>query len=239
MNKRWNDIKKLNSEILYSKQYSNIDLDIFKNIINKGVKFSSPFDDKNSYLNSYSYSEKSKEQNYCGVQFHYLQECDYENGTPNKSGRIYVKSMMRNNKRQNLMEEYQMLKDNFDKFCIEVNESNFNIVKPEYKEVIDYLESELGKVYRVRLTKLLPGTTIPWHKDETPNEYMRLIIPVITNDECINGFRLDGEYEYEYLPATGGAYWFNGKIDHNVINGSTKPRYAVVLTKPSGTGYFR
>ena len=68
---------------------------------------------------------------------------------------------------------------------------------------------------------------------------MRLIIPVITNDECINGFRLDGEYEYEYLPATGGAYWFNGKIDHNVINGSTKPRYAVVLTKPSGTGYFR
>ena len=73
-------MKKLNGEILYSKQYSNIDLDIFKNIINKGVKFHSPFEDKNSYLNSYSYSEKSKEQNYCGVQFHYLQECDYENG---------------------------------------------------------------------------------------------------------------------------------------------------------------
>ncbi len=59
-------MKKLNGEILYSKQYSNIDLDIFKNIINKGVKFHSPFEDKNSYLNSYSYSEKSKEQNYCG-----------------------------------------------------------------------------------------------------------------------------------------------------------------------------
>ena len=69
--------------------------------------------------------------------------------------------MMRNNKRQNLMDEYQMLKDNYDKFCIELNELNFNIVKPEYQKVIDYLESQLGKVYRVRLTKLLPCTTIP------------------------------------------------------------------------------
>lgn len=232
-------MKELNGEILYSKQYSNIDLDIFKNIINKGVKFHSPFEDKNSYLNSYSYSEKSKEQNYCGVQFHYLQECDYENGKKSRMSEIYIKSMIRNNRRQGLMKEYEMLKDNYDKFCIEVNEMNFNITKPEYKEVIDYLEEQMGKVYRVRLTKLPPGSTIPWHKDETPNEYMRLIIPIITSDECINGFRIDNQYEYEYLPANGGVYWLNGKIDHNVINGSQNPRYVVVLTKPSGTGYFR
>lgn len=229
----------MKNEVLYSNQYAKIDLNIFKDIIDSGVKFESPFDDKNSYLNSYSYSNKSKEQNHCGVQFHYLQECDYKSGTKNRHGEIYIKSMMRNNKRQNLMDEYQMLKDNYDKFCIELNELNFNIVKPEYQKVIDYLESQLGKVYRVRLTKLLPGTTIPWHKDETPNEYMRLIIPIITDDECINGFRKDGEYEYKHFPADGNVWWLNGKIDHNVINGSQNARYAVVLTKPSGTGYFR
>ena len=49
--------------------------------------------------------------------------------------------MIRNNRRQNLMAEYQMLKDNYDKFCIEVNELNFNIVKPGYEETIKYLES--------------------------------------------------------------------------------------------------
>ena len=229
----------MKNEVLYSNQFAKIDLNIFKDIINNGAKFESPFDDKNSYLNSYSYSNKSKEQNHCGVQFHYLQECDYKNGTKNRHGEIYIKSMMRNNKRQNLMDEYQMLKDNYDKFCIELNELNFNIVKPEYQKVIDYLESKLGKVYRVRLTKLLPGTTIPWHKDETPNEYMRLIIPIITDDECVNGFRKDGEYEYKHFPADGNVWWLNGKIDHNVINGSQNARYAVVLTKPSGTGYFR
>ena len=81
-----------------------------------------------------------------------------------------------------------------------VNELNFNIVKSGYEETIKYLESILGNIYRVRLTKLLPGTTIPWHKDETPNEYMRLIIPIITDDECINGFRIGDQYHYEYLP---------------------------------------
>ena len=233
-------MKKINDEIIFTKQYdTKIDVNKFINIINSGIEFFSPFEDKNSYLNSYSYSKKSKEQNHCGVQFHYLQECDYKNGKSNRHGEIYIKSMIRNNRRQNLMAEYQMLKDNYDKFCIEVNELNFNIIKPGYEETIKYLESILGNIYRVRLTKLLPGTTIPWHKDETPNEYMRLIIPIITDDECINGFRIGDQYHYEYLPADGSVYWLNGNIDHNVINVSSKPRYAIVLTKPSGTGYFR
>ena len=41
----------MKNEVLYSNQFAKIDLNIFKDIINSGVKFESPFDDKNSYLN--------------------------------------------------------------------------------------------------------------------------------------------------------------------------------------------
>ena len=98
-------MKKINDEIIFTKQYdTKIDVNKFINIINSGIEFFSPFEDKNSYLNSYSYSKKSKEQNHCGVQFHYLQECDYKNGKSNRHGEIYIKSMIRNNRRQNLEE---------------------------------------------------------------------------------------------------------------------------------------
>ena len=89
---------------------------------------------------------------------------------------------------------------------------------------------QLGKVYRVRITKLLAGTTIPWHKDETPSEYSRLIIPIFTDDECISGFKDNDDLHYTHLPADGSVYWTNGKKDHSVFNVSKNDRYAVVLT---------
>ena len=56
-------MKKINDEIIFTKQYdTKIDVNKFINIINSGIEFFSPFEDKNSYLNSYSYSKKSKEQ---------------------------------------------------------------------------------------------------------------------------------------------------------------------------------
>ena len=214
----------------YKKLDTTVDINIFKDIIVSNVDFKSPFDDKNSVLNSYSYSNKSKEQNHCGVQFHYLQKCDYENGVKDRMSEIYIKSMMRNNRKQNLMDEYKMLEDNYDKFCIELNELNFNIDIDRYDEALSQLRKQLGKVYRVRLTKLLAGTTIPWHKDETPSEYSRLIIPIFTDDECISGFKDNDDLHYTHLPADGSVYWTNGKKDHAVFNVSKNDRYAVVLT---------
>ena len=214
----------------YKKLDTTVDINIFKDIIVSNVDFKSPFDDKNSVLNSYSYSNKSKEQNHCGVQFHYLQKCDYENGVKDRMSEIYIKSMMRNNRKQNLMDEYKMLEDNYDKFCIELNELNFNIDIDRYDEALSHLRKQLGKVYRVRLTKLLAGTTIPWHKDETPSEYSRLIIPIFTDDECISGFKDNDDLHYTHLPADGSVYWTNGNKDHAVFNVSKNARYAVVLT---------
>ena len=138
--------------------------------------------------------------------------------------------MMRNNRKQNLMDEYKMLEDNYDKFCIELNELNFNIDIDRYDEALSHLRKQLGKVYRVRLTKLLAGTTIPWHKDETPSEYSRLIIPIFTDHECISGFKDNDDLHYTHLPADGSVYWTNGKKDHAVFNVSKNDRYAVVLT---------
>ena len=57
------------------------------------------------------------------------------------------------------MDEYKMLEDNYDKFCIELNELNFNIDIDRYDEALSHLRKQLGKVYE-RLTKLLAGTTI-------------------------------------------------------------------------------
>ena len=76
----------------------------------------------------------------------------------------------------------------------------------------------------------MAGTTIPWHKDETPSEYSRLIIPIFTDDECISGFKDNDDLHYTHLPADGSVYWTNGKKDHAVFNVSKNDRYAVVLT---------
>ena len=216
----------------YKKLNAKINIDVFKKIINSGVKFKSPFDDKNSVLNSYSYSNESKKQNNCGVQFYYLQKCDYENGKKDRMSEIYIKSMMRNNKKQNLLKEHKMLQDNYDKFCIELNELNFNINVEKHIDAISHLQEQLGDVYRVRITKLLAGTCIPWHKDETPSEHSRLIIPIITDENCISGFKDAEDLIYTNLTSDGSVYWTNGKKDHAVFNVSTNDRYAVVLTTP-------
>ena len=43
---RWK-MKKINDEIIFTKQYdTKIDVDKFINIINSGIKFFSPFEDK-------------------------------------------------------------------------------------------------------------------------------------------------------------------------------------------------
>ena len=44
----------------YKKLDTTVDINILKDIIVSNVDFKSPFDDKNSVLNSYSYSNKSK-----------------------------------------------------------------------------------------------------------------------------------------------------------------------------------
>ncbi len=214
----------------YRKLPYKVDINIFNKIISSGIEFKSPFEDKNSVLSSYSHSDKSREQNNCGVQFHYLQSCDYVNGKKDRMSEIYIKSMMRNNKNQNLMKEYKFLEDNYEKFAIELNEINFNKHEIKYNHAIQHLQKAIGDVYRVRITKLLSGTSIPWHKDETPSNYSRLIIPLISDDMCISAFRDNENLHYTHLPADGSVYWTNGKKDHAVINGSSYHRYAVVLT---------
>ena len=53
---------------------------------------------------------------------------------------IYIKSMMRNNKTKSNA-EYKMLEDNYDKFCIELNELNFNINIEKHKDAISHLQT--------------------------------------------------------------------------------------------------
>ena len=63
----------------YKKIDTKIDINIFKDIINSGVEFKSPFDDKNSVLN-FIHIQINQKNKIIDVQFYYLQKCDYENG---------------------------------------------------------------------------------------------------------------------------------------------------------------
>jgi hypothetical protein len=68
-----------------------------------------------------------------------------------------------------------------------------------------------------------PSGGLFWHKDGG-HEYRRFILPVISNEKCINHFRID-EVEHQMRFTDGVVHWFDSqKIEHNVINNGDTTR---------------
>ena len=67
-----------------------------------------------------------------------------------------------------------------------------------------------------------------WHKDGG-NEYRRFILPIVSNEQCINWFRID-EVEYNTKFEDGRVHWFDSqKIEHNIVNTGDSIRVAYLL----------
>lgn len=73
-----------------------------------------------------------------------------------------------------------------------------------------------------------PTGKLNWHKDGG-HEYRRFILPVISNEECYNLFRIEDK-EFSIRFEDGLVHWFDSQmIEHNIINEGNTIRVAYLL----------
>ena len=107
----------------------------------------------------------------------------------------------------------------------------YNIPTPEYTDsVFENIVTQLkAPASRVRITKLAPGKTIPFHVDYDVSYGVRCICPIYGDKNVINLFRREGKLE-AYTLENGNAYFLNIGYAHAVVNMSSKPRIALMFT---------
>lgn len=96
-----------------------------------------------------------------------------------------------------------------------------------FEEIVNSFKE---KAIRVRITKLVPGEALPPHIDYDPTYAARIIIPIFTNEKCINQFWVRGELQEHHLKADGGAYFLNTGFKHAVVNTGETPRIALMFS---------
>lgn len=86
-----------------------------------------------------------------------------------------------------------------------------------------------GNPTRIRITKLAAGKSITPHIDYDPSYSVRIIIPIIGDEHCINLFWVKNKVESVILKP-GTAYFLNTGYKHSVVNLSTTDRYALMIS---------
>ena len=214
--------------------YLRLDTKIVSDIIEKNQhKFFCPFSNTNSYLNIYFGRD-------CSVQFLNLQHCDYSKPPQDKS---YIRYLMKVEKSLKNDKNYNFLKDNFEKFCIETNEENF--ILPDKDAVISQMVKDLekmwafdplqklkGRICRTRIVRLPKGSSMPYHRDETVSKNIRVICPIITHKNIKNNFRDVKKGVRSYHFASKGYFYIfdESSVEHAVFNDSPIDRYALIFT---------
>ncbi len=95
-----------------------------------------------------------------------------------------------------------------------------------FEEIITQLTAPAS---RVRITKLAPGKTIPFHVDYDISYAVRCIVPIYGDRSVINLFRRGDKLE-AYNLEEGSAYFLNIGYPHAVVNMSDKPRIALMFS---------
>jgi hypothetical protein len=106
------------------------------------------------------------------------------------------------------------------------NKPTEDFLNSYFKEITDqFIEDKM----RVRITKLEPGKEISWHIDYDPTYAVRIIVPIYTNHDVRNMFRIK-KYEIDVNLEAGKAYFLNTGFSHAVFNKSNKPRIALMFS---------
>lgn len=107
----------------------------------------------------------------------------------------------------------------------------YNVPTEEYKN--SYMQSIVEQfkapASRVRITKLAPGKTIPFHVDYDVSYAVRCICPIYGDNNVVNLFRRDDNLE-AYNLKNGHAYFLNIGYPHAVVNMSDKPRIVLMFS---------
>ena len=107
----------------------------------------------------------------------------------------------------------------------------YNIPTEDYTHsVFEKIVTQLkAPASRIRITKLAPGKTIPFHVDYDVSYGVRCIVPIYGDNNTVNLFKRDGKLE-AYNLENGNAYFLNIGYPHAVVNMSNKPRIALMFT---------
>ena len=107
----------------------------------------------------------------------------------------------------------------------------YNVPTEDYKDsIFEEIVTQLkAPASRVRITKLAPGKTIPFHVDYDVSYAVRCICPVYGGSNVINLFKRDGKLE-AYNLEDGTANFLNIGYPHAVVNMSDKPRIALMFS---------
>lgn len=107
----------------------------------------------------------------------------------------------------------------------------YNIPTEDYTDsVFEKIVTQLkAPASRVRITKLAPGKTIPFHVDYDVSYAVRCICPIYGGKNVINLFRRDNKLE-AYNLEDGNAYFLNIGYPHAVVNMSDSPRIALMFS---------
>lgn len=98
------------------------------------------------------------------------------------------------------------------------------------KQLFDTIFSRfLGKPARSRLVKLEAGTIVSPHIDYDPSYAVRVIIPIISPEECVNIFWQKGVAKIYHLNE-GTAYFLNTGFKHAVVNMGKEDRYTLLIS---------
>ncbi len=107
----------------------------------------------------------------------------------------------------------------------------YNIPTEDYTHsVFEKIVTQLkAPASRIRITKLAPGKTIPFHVDYDVSYGVRCIVPIYGDKQVVNLFRRDGKLE-AYNLENGNAYFLNIGYPHAVVNMSKHARIALMFT---------
>lgn len=107
----------------------------------------------------------------------------------------------------------------------------YNVPTPEYTgSYFEHIVTQCkAPASRVRITKLAPGKTIPFHVDYDVSYGVRCIVPIYGDKNVVNLFRRDGKLE-AYNLQNGNAYFLNIGYPHAVVNMSKHARIALMFT---------
>lgn len=114
-----------------------------------------------------------------------------------------------------------------------MNESTYTAktkIYDNYAEIFDSIFSKIkGKSTRARLVKLSSGSNVTPHIDYDPSYAVRIIIPIIADNECLNVFWVKNNIEtIAFTP--GEAYFLNTGYKHAVMNFSKHDRYTLLIS---------
>jgi hypothetical protein len=114
-----------------------------------------------------------------------------------------------------------------------MNESTFTVktdIYNRYQMLFDsVIDKFKGTPTRMRLVKLGAGASITPHIDYDPSYSVRIIIPIISEKECVNLFWVKNNVESVSLEP-GKAYFLNTGYKHAVVNYGTSDRYTFMIT---------